>query len=289
MADLPDIDSLWAWDDPAESERRFGALLAPARSTRDACYLGQLLTQLARTQGLQGRFEEAHRTLDEAQQVSAGDPLVRVRYLLERGRVFNSSGRPDEARPLFLEALRLAAERSEEFYAADAAHMLGIVGPPEQQLAWSLRALEIAERSADARTRTWLGPLYNNVGWTYHDLGRHAEALGYFQKGLAYRQEAGESRETRVAAWTVGRALRSLGRHQEALAVQRVNLRNAEVAGHAPGFIEEEIAECLRALGNAKEARPHFVRAYESLSSDAWLSEHEPERLARLKRLAGGS
>ena len=35
---------------------------------------------------------------------------VRLRYLLERGRVLNSSGKPDEARPLFLQAWELGTQ-----------------------------------------------------------------------------------------------------------------------------------------------------------------------------------
>jgi tetratricopeptide (TPR) repeat protein len=284
-SDPPDIDPLWDWDDPVESERRFAEVLPRARAAADGDYLGQLLTQLARTRGLQGRFDEAHRTLDEAEGMGDERPVVRIRYLLERGRAFNSTGHLDKARPLFLEAWRLATERGEDFYAADSAHMLGIVEAAEDQLGWSLRALEIAESSADGRTRTWLGPLYNNIGWTYHDLGRYEDALGYFQKSLEYRREIGEPRKTRIAAWAVGRALRSLGRYEEALAMQRENLVKGAAVGDPPGFIEEEIGECLLALGDEAEARPHFARAFEILSTDEWLAEHEPDRLARLKTL----
>jgi hypothetical protein len=42
--------------------------------------------------------------------------------------------------------------------------MLGIVEAPEQQLAWSLRALELADTTSDQRSKKWLGSLYNNIG-----------------------------------------------------------------------------------------------------------------------------
>lgn len=50
----------------------------------------------------------------------------------------------------------------------------------------------------------------------------------------------------------------------------------------------EEIAECLLTLGRPNEARTYFMRAYQELSKDDWLSENESERLDRLKRLGDG-
>jgi predicted Zn-dependent protease len=55
---LPDIDSLWNYDGPADTERRFAKLLPRAKATADASYLAQLLTQIARAQGLKGNINE---------------------------------------------------------------------------------------------------------------------------------------------------------------------------------------------------------------------------------------
>jgi hypothetical protein len=40
-----------------------------------------------------------------------------------------------------------AATEQQDFYAIDAAHMLAIAAPAEQQLEWNLRALALAEQS----------------------------------------------------------------------------------------------------------------------------------------------
>jgi tetratricopeptide (TPR) repeat protein len=200
---------------------------------------------------------------------------------LERGRVFNSSKSADQARPLFLRAWEIASTAGQDFYAIDAAHMLGIVEPPDAQPAWNLKALALAEKSAEPRARKWLGSLYNNIGWTYHDQGQVEQALATFEKALAWRMEQGQEREIRIARWCVARALRSLGRLDEALTIQR------ELAsGDHDGYVDEEIAECLLTLGQGEETRPYFAAAYEKLSSDRWLAENEPARLARLKSLA---
>lgn len=111
---LPDFDSLWDYDHPAETGQKFRALLDTAKESGDTSYYAQLLTQIARTQGLQRKFGDAHRTLDEVQSLLKGN-LVRgrahIRCLLERGRAFNSSKHPDQARPLLLEAWEMALKK----------------------------------------------------------------------------------------------------------------------------------------------------------------------------------
>src|ERR1700756_1076587 len=99
---LPDFDKLWDYSHPDVSERRFRDLLPAALDSLDISYLAQLLTQVARAEGLQRKFQAAHETLDRVEKGLAkdADDKTRVRYLLERGRVFNSSGNKDVARPL---------------------------------------------------------------------------------------------------------------------------------------------------------------------------------------------
>lgn len=281
----PDFDQLWDYDDPAGSEAKFRALLPAAA---DAAVRAELLTQIARAQGLQRQFDLAHQTLDEAGRLLAPElKRAHIRYLLERGRVYNSSRRPDQAQPLFLEAWEQARAAGEDFYAVDAAHMLGIVEPPEQQMAWNLRSLELAEASSEPRARGWLGSLYNNIGWVYHDQGEYERALDLFRKALQFREAQGQARETRIAKWCVARALRSLGRLEEALAMQRALLDDWDRAGGQDGYVFEELGECLLALGRPEAARPYFVRAHTELSRDPWLAEREPARLERLKTLGG--
>jgi hypothetical protein len=89
---LPDFDALWDYGDPAATEVKFREVLPMAKASGDASYHAQLLTQIARTQGLQMKFDHAHSTLDMVEGMLADDMTVaRIRYLLERGRVYNSS------------------------------------------------------------------------------------------------------------------------------------------------------------------------------------------------------
>jgi tetratricopeptide (TPR) repeat protein len=277
---LPDFDTLWNYDEPAETEARFLELLPEIPGEHRL----QLLTQIGRAQGLQRRFDDAHHTLNDVEaNLVEVQPVVRVRYLLERGRVFNSSRQPEKARPLFQEALTLAQAAHEDFYAIDAAHMLGIIDPPDKQLSWNLQALTMAERSSEPRAQNWQSSLYNNIGWTYHDLGDYEKALNMFQKALIARQTQGKPREIAIAEWSIGRVLRSLNRVDEALAIQ---LR-LKAAGSSDGYVDEEIGECLLAQGKTEEARSHFAAAYDALSKDAFFVENEAPRLERLRQLGG--
>jgi tetratricopeptide (TPR) repeat protein len=286
--ELPDFDRLWDYSKPAETEVAFRELLPTAESSGDLSYLVQLLTQIGRAEGLQRRFDDAHSTLDRAWLLlNSNLKPAEVRYLLERGRVLNSSGNPEEARPLFLEAFDMAQECGEDYHAVDAAHMMGVIEPdPAAQMEWNSRALHLAERSDDPYTRRWLGSLYNNMGWTLHDEGKYNEALELFQRAALLRKEQNQPREERIARWCVARTLRSLGRLDEALSMQEQLLAEHSAAGDESGFVHEELAECLLALGRDEEARPHARKAHEILSQDPWLIEADPARLERLKALA---
>ena len=94
--------------------------------------------------------------------------------LLERGRRERSSGLPGAGLAQFEQAFELARASGEDVLAVDAAHMIAIVDDVE---AWTARAVEIAAPSDDPGVRYWLGPLYNNVGWSRFESGDAAGAL----------------------------------------------------------------------------------------------------------------
>lgn len=281
---LPDFDSLWDYSQPDQTEIKFRAILL--QIPEDDPALLELLTQIARAQGLQRKFEKAHQTLDQVERRLGGvASRPQIRFFLERGRLFNSFGDPGQARPCFEQALELATQLNEDFYTVDALHMLAIIAPPDQALTLNRRAIKRAESSADARARNWLGSLYNNLGWAYHDTGDYPSALEAFEKAETYRRAKGSAPEIRVARWCVARTLRSLDRVEEALSKQMALKAEFESAGESDGFVFEEIAECLLTLKRSEEARSYFAKAYEALSQDASFTEQEPTRLARLKKL----
>lgn len=284
---LPDFDSLWDYSAPDKTETKFRELL-PHFTENESARM-ELWTQIARTQGLQRKFDEAHQTLDEVEKLLAENPSrAKVRYCLERGRVFNSSNQTDKAKPFFEQALDLAKGLGEDFYAVDAVHMLAIIADsPASSLSLNLIAIQMAESSLEERARNWLGSLYNNTGWSYHDAGEYESALVIFEKAESFFRAKGSVDKTRIAVWTVARCLRSLNRLDEALSKQLALHAEFESAGETDGFVFEEIGECLLALQRGEEAKPYFAKAYEVLGQDVWLVENEPDRITRLKQHGG--
>jgi tetratricopeptide (TPR) repeat protein len=284
---LPDFDKLWDYNNPDQTEAKFRELLPAAQASGDMLYYGQLLTQIARTQGLQQKFDEAHATLDTVEKMLTDDLVkVKIRYLLERGRVYNSSGAHDKAKPLFLNAYELAEANHEDYYAIDAIHMLQIVEPPEKQLEWAEKAIAMAEKTEDTRAQKWLGPLYNNTGWTYFDLKQFDKAMDLFKKSLSWRQAQNDEEGTRIAQWTIARTYREIEEVEKALEMQKTLEKEREQKSLDPdGYVFEEIAECLLLLERKDEAKPYFKRAYDILSQDEWLVTNQSDRLQRLKTL----
>lgn len=282
---MPDILALWDFDDPAASEARFRAALAEA--SHDAAL--SLRTQIARTHGLRRQFALAHRELDavDAELAGAGaEP--RVRTLLERGRTWRSSGEPARARPLFLQAEQLARTAKLEFLHVDALHMVALVQhDPEEQMAWTRRALDAARAAKDPPARRWEASLTQNLGWSLHEAGRHDEALEQFRAALAARERDGATpQRLREARWTVARGLRALARHDEALALLRALESELAAAAQTDGFVPEEIAENLLAQGRTEEARPFFAQAHAQLSQINTVERPDDARLARLLALS---
>ena len=206
---------LWNFDDLDTSERRFDEQLQ--KETSDAGR-AEVLTQLARVQGLRGEFAAGDKLIDQADALSDGSAAVFARIQMERGRLRNSGGDPVAALALFEAAFQTAEQGGEQFLAADAAHMAAIASPDRAgKLEWTERGVRIATESTDRDVSYWLGPLYNNLGWEYQDAGDHEAALEAFQRALASRERYPEMPDLiQHAKEAVSEALRSLGRDEEA-------------------------------------------------------------------------
>src|SRR5437879_13215954 len=140
------------------------------------------MKQKARAEATQKKFSESQKTLDRVEKaLPKADQKVSVRYVLERGRVLSLSGKPREAQPRLREAFNLALMLKMDLHAIDAARMMAIA-EPEKALEWNMKALDLAEKSAEERTNKAKGPLYSSIGWNHFERKEHQEALFMFQK-----------------------------------------------------------------------------------------------------------
>jgi tetratricopeptide (TPR) repeat protein len=204
---MPDrLRALWDFDDLAGTEQRLRERLEVERSEAGRA---EVLTQLARVEGLRDDFAACEELLQEAEPL-AGDGVARARIDLERGRKLRSSGDGNAAAPLFEAAFMRACELGEYFLAGDAAHMVAIADK-SNMLEWTRRGLELGESEPDAAY--WAGPLLNNLGWYYYEAGDYETALETFEHALEVRKrDPGNPQAIEWAQEAVEEARKALGR-----------------------------------------------------------------------------
>jgi tetratricopeptide (TPR) repeat protein len=282
------LRELWDFDDLDSTERRFRALLAGETSEGSRA---EILTQLARIEGLRGEFDEGHRLVDEAEGLASSSAAARVRIELERGRLRRSSGDEEAALPLFRAGFDTAVRAREHDLAADAAHMAALAAPDrEAMLVWTRTGIELAESVADPSVRYWLGPLLNNLGWEHYESGEYELALDAFQRALGEReQDPGNPSAIEIARYAVAKTLRALGRPGDAAPLLEQAVAWADSKGTPDGWFREELAECCADLGRATDAAEHARRALVLLLEADPSFEHDGERASRLRQLAAGA
>ncbi len=256
---MPDrLRGLWDFSDLDASEERLRAQLG-AEDTDGG--RAEVLTQLARVEGLRDRFDEGERLLVEAESLAGHSAVARARVDLERGRLRRSGGDPDAARPLFESAFATALDDGRYFIAADAAHMVALVAPGRDGFVeWTSRGIELAEQHEAAAY--WRGPLLNNLGWKQYEAGEYDTALETFRRALAARELDPEKAEPiALARYAVGKALRALGRSEEAIPLLEQAVSWADGADAPDGWYHEELAEEYAAAGRTDDAREQARRA----------------------------
>jgi len=260
-----DLNPLWNFDDPGQSEQRFRAALATA--TGDDAII--LQTQIARSYGLRGDFAKAREILKglEPQLLAAGAE-ARTRHSLELGRTYASAAHPPEtqtsaakeqAREAYQRAYEVAKRGELDGLAVDALHMLAFVDTePAAQLKWGQQALAIAQASSQPAAKKWEASLRNNIGYALHQLGRYDEALDQFKQAVVLREKGEDAQATRIAHWMVGWTLRALNRTDEALEIQLRLERERDAAGAPSPYVFEELELLYRTKGD-RERADHYA------------------------------
>jgi tetratricopeptide (TPR) repeat protein len=274
---------LWDFDDLDGTEQRLrGALENEATDEGRA----EVLTQLARVEGLRGDFDAGEQLVDDAAALAEEGGVAAARIDLERGRLRRSGGQPDVSRPLFESAFETATHASHWFIAADAAHMAALVAPGREGFVeWTQRGIDLAERHEDAAY--WAGPLLNNLGWECYEAGEMEPALDAFERALDAREREPEKEEPiAIAKYAVGKALRGLGRSEEAIPLLEQAADWAAGNGTPDPWFHEELALEYADVDRLEDAREQARLAIPLLeAADASFTD-ESDRKARLEALA---
>lgn len=256
-----DVLPLWDFSNPEVSEARFRE--AARGATPDDAAI--LQTQVARTYGLRRQFDRARAILRELDpNLASLGPEANARYHLEWGRSLASAAhRPADltaearsaARDAFVKAFDIAKANRLDDLAIDSLHMIPFAETHEQvKLARNEEALRLALASDQAGGRRWEASLRNNIGHSLHGMGRFDEALAMFRAAAELAEKGGNARRIHIAHWMVAWTLRSLGRVDEALAIQLRLERGAAAAGAPDEYVFEELARLYEIKGEATRA-----------------------------------
>jgi hypothetical protein len=263
-----DVEGLWDYSKPEQSEQRFLAALKDAKGDERLI----LETQIARTHGLRKEFAQAREILSAVgMRQESASPEVQVRYSLELGRTFASATHSKDlltpqalraARTHFMRAYDLAAGARLDYLAIDALHMMAFVDTePDLQLEWDRKALAFMERSEQADARRWEGPLRNNVGYALHSKGEYESALTQFRLSRAAYERAGRTRNVRIADWMIAWTYRAQKKYAEAIAIQLDLERAWEADGDPDPDVFEELELLYKAIGDESRARHYAAKA----------------------------
>ena len=270
-----DVRSLWDFNNPALSEQRFRDALAKA--SPEETFI--LQTQIARSYGLRNQFDKARGVLKELQPgLADAGAEGQTRYWLELGRTYSSAAHAPEtqtpevreqARADYQRAWDTAQKAGLDALAIDALHMMAFVDTaPEDQLKWGEKALAVAQSSNQPAARAWEASLRNNIGYALHQLGRYDEALDQFQQAVRLREQAHDAERTRIANWMVAWTLRSMGRIDEALAIQLRLEQELDQAGEKDPYVYDELAQLYRAKGDGQRAE-HYAQLKQAAEKPA--------------------
>jgi len=266
-----------------ESRDVYHAALKAAEKDSDVSTQVEALSQIARTHLIVGEKEPGREWFGKAVKLaSPEDNLGWSRFLGVRGRFEWQDGDLEKSKATFEEMYRYCSERELHSRAIDAAHMVAIVGTPEEQIEWGLKGIAEAEAGD---VQGWLGPLWNNLGATYEDQKKYTEALDAYKKARYYHYEHGDEMNRLIADWAVGHAYRLAGDLEEADKWLRPLLEWCEriEATEFLGWTHKELGEIALINGDKSSAKDHFTIALEKLEAEG-MKNWDPNGFEELKK-----
>jgi|GEM_PF-2429313 len=279
---VEDFESLFHGH-PKDIEQRFIALRPKAADHPDLTLAPRIEARIALTQAMQGRHDEASRTLCLAEAMPGATlPSAAICLLMEQARLLHQAKKVADAHPLFIKAFNFAHQHSMDGPAVDAAHMVAITATePATKVLWNETALNLARSSADPKATAWISVLYNNLAQAFIADSQFTAAQNAFSTCRELAVAENNSIVERGARWGIARALRSLGQTADALAMQQQVLseyNQLEQTGALPvelirmgrGLVHEELAHL-----SSTEAPTHAARALEDLKSLEWWNDAE--------------
>ncbi len=294
---LKQADNLFESDDFEGALDSYKQAAEEAEIEKNNSVAAEAYSQIARCCLKLDRMDEGKTWLEKASQTaSEEDPLGWSRYLGVRGRFEWKDSQAssnmltpetDKASKTFKEMYDHCIEHELPSRVVDAANMVAITGRLDERVEWSLKGIEAAEKG---NLSGMLGPLWNNLGWTYDNLGRYDESLKALEKARYYHYLRGEELPMLIADWSVGHALRMTGQIDSAETVlsnvqkwafikksEEKSPENSEWVGWA----NLELAEIVLQRGDRDRGLGMLKVAYRNLF-EAGMRDWDPGKLEEI-------
>jgi len=262
---LDKADSLFNSNEYEASRAIYIQAMEQANTNKENSELTEAYSMIARTYLIMDKKEEGRPWIQKAEKVgNSKEPLGWSRYLGVRGRFEWKDKELDKATATFKEMYNYCSGRKLYERAIDAAHMVAITGKPEEQIEWGKKGLKEAEEGTVTR---WLGPLWNNLGATYEDMGRYKEALDAYLKAREFHWRYGDEKNKLIADWAVGHAYRLNRDNASAEKWLRPVLAWCEKINETEfeGLTNRELGEIELSRPSPDMALSYFLKAEEKL------------------------
>ncbi len=283
---LDKADSLFNSREYDASREIYRQAMDQAKANRENSQLTEAYAMIARTYLISDKKEEGRPWIKRAEEITnPQEPLGWSRYLGVRGRFEWQDNQLDKATETFKDMYRYCSEHKLHERAVDAAHMVAITGTKEEQIEWGRKGIKEAE---EGKVYRWLGPLWNNLGLTYEDMGKYKESLEAYLKAREYHWRYGDEKNKLIADWAVGHAYRLNGDNSNAERWLRPVLAWCERIDEVEfeGLTYREFGEIALSGANSGQALSYFLKAEEKLKR-AGMPEWDSAGFAKLqKRIA---
>ena len=298
---LREGDTLFARREYAAAGKVFADAAARAETQGNASVRVEALSMAARSDLIRGEAEADRTWLARAAALATPeDPRGWSRYLGVRGRFeWQDDKNNPKATATFKEMYEYCMDRKLNDRAVDTAHMVAITGRPDEQIAWAYKGIAAAEAGG---YDGWLGPMWNNLGWSYDGRGQYDEALTALLKAREYHHKSSDALAKLAADIFVGRAYRMTGNLDESQRwIDDAHRRAQQLSAEKPddeniterlANTHEQLGELTAARGENAAALEHFTQSRRLLieaGDETWGPDEIKRVDERIRSLTTGS